>query len=95
MAEILVGSVERALADAQRKAQSLFFEVVESGLIRPGILESELSAEIYARAERRFGVRRHWHKRVVRCGPNTMLPYQADPPDRRICDDDTVYLSRG
>lgn len=90
-----MGPVEQALADAQRRAQGLFSEVVESGLIRPGILESELSAEIYALAERRFGVRRHWHKRVVRCGPNSLLPYHADPPDRRLGDDDVVYLDFG
>ncbi len=90
-----MGPVEKALADAQRKAQSLFSEVVESGLIRPGILESELSAEICDLAQRRFGVRRHWHKRVVRCGPNTLLPYHADPPDRRLGGDDVAYLDFG
>lgn len=90
-----MGPVEQALADAQRRAQDLFSEVVESGLIRPGILESELSAEIYTLAERRFGVRRHWHKRVVRCGSNTLLPYHADPPERRLGDDDAVYLDFG
>jgi len=88
-------STEEALAGAQRKAEELFAEVVGSGLIRPGVLESELSAEIHALASRRFAVRRHWHKRVVRCGANTLLTYAADPPDRRIADDDAVYLDFG
>jgi Xaa-Pro aminopeptidase len=87
--------VEQALADAQRKAEALFAEVVDSGLIRAGVLESELSAEIHDLARRRFGVRRHWHKRVVRCGPNTVLTYHAEPPDRRTADDDVVYLDFG
>jgi Xaa-Pro dipeptidase len=88
-------TVEQALADAQRKAEALFAEVVDSGLIRAGVLESELSDEIHDIARRHFGVRRHWHKRVVRSGSNTVLTYQADPPDRRTTDDDVVYLDFG
>ena len=88
-------SVEQALLSAQGKAEQLFDEVVARGLIRPGVLESELSREIHALAHSRFGVRRHWHKRVVRAGPNTLLTYHAEPPDRRIGADDVVYLDFG
>lgn len=88
-------TVEQALADAQRKAEDLFAQVVDSGLIRPGVLESELSAEVNEMARQRFGVRRHWHKRVVRSGPNTVMGYYDDPPDRRTTDDDVVYLDLG
>lgn len=90
-----MGPVEQALVSAQQKAEALFAEVAASGMIRPAMLESELSAAIYALAEQRFGVRRHWHKRVVRCGPNTVLTYHDDPPDRRIAEDDVVYLDFG
>jgi len=90
-----LATVEQALADAQRKAEDLFAEVVDSGLIRAGVLESELSAAVHDLARKRFGVRRHWHKRVVRCGPNTVLTYHADPPDRRTMEDDVVYLDFG
>lgn len=88
-------STEQALLGAQKKAEELFAEVAGGGLIRAGILESELSHEIYALASRRFGVRRHWHKRVVRCGPNTLLSYYDDPADRRIGADEVVYLDFG
>jgi len=88
-------STDEALLGAQRKAEQLFAEVLSSGLIRPGVLESELSHEIHALAHARFGVRRHWHKRVVRCGPNTLLSYHAEPPDRRLQGDDVVYLDFG
>ena len=88
-------SVVAALVQAQQKADSLFSEIVSAGLIRPGVLESELSREIHALAQRRFGVRRHWHKRVVRAGPNTMLTYHDEPPDRRVAEDDAVYLDLG
>lgn len=88
-------AVEIALARARRTAARLFADVVGSGLIRAGVLESELTEEIYALAARDFGVRRHWHKRVVRSGPNSALPYHADPPDRRIDNDDVVYVDLG
>ncbi|HEY3783732.1 MAG TPA: M24 family metallopeptidase [Steroidobacteraceae bacterium] len=88
-------TVEQALLDAQHKAEALFAAVVEAGLIRDGVLESELSEEIQVLARARFGVRRHWHKRVVRAGPNTVLTYHAEPPDRRLGADDVVYLDFG
>jgi Xaa-Pro dipeptidase len=69
--------------------------VVDSGMIRAGKLESELTAEIHALAQSRFGVRRHWHKRIARSGPNTLLTYYDEAADRRITDDDIVYLDFG
>jgi Xaa-Pro dipeptidase len=90
-----VATVEQELLGAQRKAEDLFAKVVATGLIRPGVLESELSKEIHELAKRDFGVRRHWHKRVVRAGPNTVLTYHAEPPDRRVAEDDVVYLDFG
>ena len=87
--------VARSLLAAQRKAEALFAEVVASGLIRAGRLESELTEDIRALAQARFGVRRHWHKRVVRAGPNTLLTYYDEPGDRRIAEDDIVYLDFG
>jgi Xaa-Pro dipeptidase len=93
--DISMNLVEQRLLGAQQKAQQLFAEVVAGGLIRPAVLESELSAQIHALASERFGVRRHWHKRVVRCGPNTLLSYHADPPDRPVGEDDVVYLDFG
>ncbi|HET9391072.1 MAG TPA: M24 family metallopeptidase [Steroidobacteraceae bacterium] len=88
-------TVEQALADAQRKAEDLFAAIVAAGLIKAGLLESELSEQIHELARARFGVRRHWHKRVVRCGPNTVLTYYDEPADRRIAADDLVYLDFG
>lgn len=90
-----MGKVEQQLSEAQGNAEELFAEIIHSGLIRAGVFESELSAEIHALARRRFGVRRHWHKRVVRCGRNTLLTYHDDPPDRRTGEDDVVYLDFG
>ena len=88
-------AVARSLILAQQKAEALFAEVVRSGLIQPGKLDSELSAEIHALAQSRFGVRRHWHRRIARSGPNTLLTYYDEAPDRRITQDDIVYLDFG
>jgi Xaa-Pro aminopeptidase len=85
----------RFLLEAQEKAKALFGEVVSRGLILPGKLESELSAEIHELARYRFGLRRHWHKRIARAGENTLLTYHDQSQDRRIADDDVVYLDFG
>ena len=90
-----LGPREQALWNAQLRAEALFAAVVGQGLVRPGVLESELSEEIHALARARFGVRRHWHRRVVRSGPNSALTYYDAPPDRRLETDDVVYLDFG
>jgi Xaa-Pro aminopeptidase len=91
----MLGAREQALWDAQKRAEALFADVVDRGILRPGPLESEVSAEIHELARRLFGVRRHWHRRVVRSGPNTLLTYHEEAPDRRLAPDDMVFLDFG
>jgi Xaa-Pro dipeptidase len=69
--------------------------LAEGGLIQAGKLESELSEEIHELAKARFGLRRHWHKRLVRSGPNTLLGYYDEAADRQMTADDVVYLDFG
>jgi Xaa-Pro aminopeptidase len=88
-------AVSRALLDAQNKADALFREVAESGMIRAGRWDSELTRDIHALARARFGLSRHWHQRIVRSGPNTLLTYHDTPVDRAMTDDDIVYLDFG
>jgi Xaa-Pro aminopeptidase len=88
-------AVSQALLEAQNKAVALFAEIVDQGLIQPGKLESELTDDIHELARERYGVRRHWHKRIVRAGPNTLLTYYEDSADRRIVADDIVFLDLG
>lgn len=87
---------ERAayLLDAQTKAVQLFKEI-ERDLIRPGISEKTLSDEVHKLGAERCGVRTHWHKRVIRSGPNTLLPYAENPPDRMIEADDILFVDLG
>jgi Xaa-Pro aminopeptidase len=88
-------AVSRSLLQAQNKAEALFADVVAGGLIQAGKLESELSDEIFRLAKERYGVGRHWHKRIVRAGPNTVLGYSEECQDRRIESDDVVFLDFG
>jgi Xaa-Pro aminopeptidase len=88
---------ERAarLLDAQAKAAELFAVMQTRGIIAPGVREVQASNEIRDVAAAMFGVERHWHKRIVRAGPNTLQPYRENPPDRVIADDDIVFCDFG
>jgi Xaa-Pro aminopeptidase len=80
---------------AQNKAEQLFHEVKTRGLIRAGIAESQLNQEIYDLAKEMYGISTYWHKRIVRAGANTLLPYADNPPDRTIGEDDILFLDLG
>jgi Xaa-Pro aminopeptidase len=83
------------LLDAQDKAAQLFAEIGTRGIIRPGVTEVQASDAIRDLAADMFGVERHWHKRIVRAGPNTLQPYQKNPPDREIGADDIAFADFG
>jgi Xaa-Pro aminopeptidase len=82
-----------ALLEAQRKAAA-FFARVES-LIRPGITESQLTRDIAELGRREFGIEQNWHKRIVRAGPNTLAPYDENPPDLTLGEDDILFVDLG
>jgi Xaa-Pro dipeptidase len=84
-----------ALVAAEERGFALFDAIEAAGLVAPGKTEAELDAEIYVLAKSRFGVERHWHKRVVRAGPNTLCIFAEMPPVRTIALDDIVYLDLG
>ena len=88
---------ERAarLLEAQSKAAALFALVESRDVVRAGVLESEASRAVSDLAEELLGVTRHWHKRIVRSGPNTLQTFDASPPDREITDDDIVFADFG
>jgi hypothetical protein len=58
------------LLDAQARAAELFAAIEPRGIIAPGVRETEASDAIRDLAAEMFGVSRHWHKRIVRAGPN-------------------------
>lgn len=85
----------RRLLEAQERAVALFDEVVARGLIAPSRSEQEVSDQIRDLANEMFGQTRHWHKRIVRSGQNTLSPYRKNPPDRMIEADDIVFTDFG
>lgn len=83
------------LIAAEDRALEMLHVIEASGAVAPGRREGEVDADIAAIAERQFGVTRHWHKRLVRTGPNTLCVF-ADTPDERVIEaNDTIYLDLG
>lgn len=42
-----------------------------------------------------YGITRHWHKRIVRAGRNTLEPYAENPPNLTVAEDDIAFLDLG
>lgn len=84
-----------ALVAAESEAIRLFDEIEARELLRPGRNERDVEKDIYRIALDRFGVEKHWHKRIVRSGPNTLTIAADNPPDRAIEEDDIVYVDLG
>ena len=83
------------LMTAEQNAKKVFETVEERGLIVPGKLESQLSNEVVEIAEELFGIKTYWHKNIVRAGINTLQPFNGDPKNIQIQDNDIVFLDFG
>jgi len=83
------------LESAQAKALDLFGMTERNCLIRAGVSEHQVGDEIGELAAREFGVKKHWHRRIVRTGPNTITIATDKPPLRIIQPDDIVYVDLG
>jgi Xaa-Pro dipeptidase len=84
-----------ALEAAEVKALALFNSIERSGLIAPGRSERDVEQDIFALAARDFGTDKHWHKRIVRAGVNSVTVAGDNPPVRTIAADDVVYVDLG
>jgi len=84
-----------ALRAAEGKAMAMFEAIERSGIIAPGRTEREIEQDIYALAESEFGVIKHWHKRIVRAGANTVCVFSDNPPILEVAEDDIVFLDLG
>lgn len=87
--------VKTKLIEAEKMAGELFNAIEERQLIIPGKSEKELNEEIFKLADELFGIKKYWHKRIVRSGVNTLVPYSENPPDLIIQDDDILFLDFG
>jgi len=74
---------------------AMFDAIERAGIVAAGRSEIELDAEIHELAQRDFGVKVHWHRRVVRTGANTLCTFYDDPPLRVIGPQDIVYIDLG
>jgi Xaa-Pro aminopeptidase len=83
------------LIEAEEIAARLFTEIQNRQLLVPGKTEKQVNRQVYELAKSLFGIKKHWHKRIVRSGENTLSPYSADPPDLVIQQDDIVFFDFG
>lgn len=86
---------KQKLIEAETKAEQLFEQIQKSGLIVPGKSEKQLNSEIFELAFQQFGITRYWHKRIVRSGKNTLLPYAANPAGLILQEDDILFFDFG
>ena len=85
----------RQLISAEKKAAELFETIETRKLIRAGITEKELNQAIYNLAFELFGIKKYWHKRIVRSGKNTLHPYDENPENLLIQKDDILFIDFG
>ncbi|WP_124979814.1 M24 family metallopeptidase [Nonlabens xiamenensis] len=85
----------KALLSAEEKAAELFRVIQSRGLIRPGLTEKEINTSVFDLAKELFGIEKYWHKRIVRAGSNTLHPYDVNPPNLTLKQDDIVFLDFG
>lgn len=83
------------LEDAEAKANHLFQVIEERSIIVPFKTEKEINTEIFNLASELFGIEKYWHKRIVRAGENTLKPYDENPPDLTVQEDDILFLDFG
>ncbi|OCB76518.1 M24 family metallopeptidase [Flavobacterium crassostreae] len=83
------------LIHAEKIAQQLFVAIEQEQLIQPGKSEKELNDEIFKLADQLFGIKKFWHKRIVRSGANTLLPYDENPPNLILQQDDILFVDFG
>src|SRR5258708_36189096 len=83
------------LIEAEVKALQLFKAIEDRNLIIAGKSEEQINTEIYNLAFELFGVEKYWHKRIVRAGTNTLQPYDGNPPDLILQQDEIIFLDFG
>jgi Xaa-Pro aminopeptidase len=88
-------TVVSKLMEAEVKATQLFRTIEDRKLIVAGKSEKQLNTEIFNLAFELFGIEKYWHKRIVRAGENTLRPYDDNPPDLILQEDDILFLDFG
>ncbi|MCO5249459.1 MAG: aminopeptidase P family protein [Chitinophagales bacterium] len=87
--------IKLKLKEAESIAVKLFEETQSRKLIVAGKDEKTLNDEIFNLAKELFHIDKHWHKRIVRCGENTLFPYKENPPNKTIQKNDILFFDFG
>ena len=83
------------LKEAQNKALQLIKVAEQKGYIVAGQTEKELNEKLYQLATDLLGIKKFWHKRIVRSGKNTLFPYKENPENLMIKEDDILFFDFG
>jgi Xaa-Pro aminopeptidase len=83
------------LLHAQNISIEFFHAIEENKLITAGKSEEQLNLEVCDLASKTFGIKKHWHKKIVRSGKNTLAIYPDNPPNRVIDKDDILFIDLG
>ena len=83
------------LVEAEQKAQQLFNEIENKNILIAGNSENRINELIFELAFNMFGIKKYWHKRIVRCGENTLYPYNENPENLILKKDDILFLDFG
>lgn len=87
-----MNNTRKNLDIAQAKAIELFAAIENKGLIIAGKSEKQLCDEIVQIAKEEFGIEKHWSKKIVRTGINTLQPFIADPENLIIQEEDILFF---
>ncbi len=87
--------VKTKLIEAEKIAVEIFKELEKRNLIIPGKDEETLNEEVFNLAKELYRIEKHWHKRIVRCGENTLYPYKENPPNKTIQENDILFFDFG
>ncbi len=85
----------QALREAEEKAEMLFQQILDQGLVIAGKTEKQLNNDVFQLAFDLFGIKQYWHKRIVRAGSNTLYPYKENPPNLIVQEDDILFFDFG
>ena len=83
------------LINAEKKAAMLFDTIDSNKLLVAGKSEEEINKDIYTLAFKMFGIQKYWHKRIVRSGENTLMPYNENPKNLILLEDDILFIDFG
>lgn len=83
------------LAHAENISVQLFDAIEKNNLIVPGKSEKQLNEEVSQLALEKFGIEKHWHKKIVRAGRNTQVTYSDNPPNIVMQSDDIIVVDYG